>query len=114
MYGKTPNQSICGPTTVYASDVWCEGYYEDPMASGITAYSPTITFETFNTEWLGCHTLLVTYQLSRYTSVSTSYKIEYICNGILDPPSISDKSYTIFSGSKTYSVPYFTINPPSL
>lgn len=51
LYGKTPNESICGPTTVYASDVWCEAQYQyaDPMASGITAHSPTITIETFNT-----------------------------------------------------------------
>ena len=58
LYGQNPLESICGPTTVTASDVWCEPNIPDPMASGsVATYIPTLTFETFNTAWVGCHTL---------------------------------------------------------
>ena len=83
------------------------------MATGsIATYLPVLTFETSNTLWVGDHTLSVKYVLSRYPSIDTTYNMKiWLC--YLKPPTIADQSYTIFSGTKTYSVAYFTINPAS-
>jgi hypothetical protein len=101
--------SLCYTTT---ATVWESGSAPAYASISNSLITPTLTFTTSTTSYVGSHTITIKYTLDRYTTVSYGLPMTvYICT--LVKPIIATKYYTIFSGDYTFTVPYFTISPSS-